>query len=213
MKKLIAFLSVVFVATAAEAQVKKEAQVFVQAGVKAFSSKTFNSSVSLSPSFVPMLGGGALWQLSHWQVGVDFSYLDGKKDTDEFGSILTGINANILGGYRWDISDRVKLSLQSGFGYSLHHLAVTYHHYQGSNRMNSTIYHNMVISVPVSVWLQRVSDNGLFTGVRLGYNVDVGVNEWRYIEGTNTEVYTSAADGFYFQLVFGGIIKLRESKP
>lgn len=184
----------------------KEVQFYLTGGMKAFSPKAFGQTNSVAPSMVPMLGGGALWQLGRIQLGAEFNYLDGKKDTEDFESILTGINGNIIVGYAWELSRSLKLSAQSGFTYSLHHLAVTDNAYAGPDNLNATIYHNLSYSVPVSVMLQRVGSGGLTTGLRLGYQIGVGPNEWRYIEGANTEVFTSGADGFYFQLVFGGLL-------
>lgn len=200
-------------AMAQMANTATDMQFYIMAGMKAFSPKTFNNTESVAPSMVPTIGGGAIWQVNHWQLGAEFSYLDGKKDTEDFGSILTGINANILAGYRWDLSERTKLSVQSGFGYSLHHLAVTDNNYSGGAKLNSTIYHNMVISVPVAVTLQRMSNSGIFTGVRVGYHMNIGHNHWRYIEGPVTEEYTSNADGPYFQIIVGGLLSLKDRRP
>ena len=190
----------------------KSLNVYMQAGMRAFSAKEFNSATSLSPSVVPGIGGGAIWQINKIQFGAEFTYLDGKKDTEDFSSVLSGINAHLLVGYGVDLSDRMRISLQTGFGYNLHHLTVTNLAYTGDARLNSTIYHNMGYSLPTSIWLQRRSENGVFTGLRAGYNIPVGSSEWRYIEGARTEVYTAAADGFYFQLVFGGLLNLNGKK-
>jgi hypothetical protein len=217
MKRMIILLAISLIfgpaAMAQMANAGKEMQFYLMAGMKSFAPKYFNSTTSVAPSIVPTIGGGALWQVNRLQFGAEFSYLDGKKDTEAFGSILTGINANILAGYRWDLSEKMRLSVQSGFGYSLHHLAVTDNTYSGTAQLNATIYHNMVISVPVSVMLQRVSATGLFTGLRVGYNVAIGHNHWRYLEGSSSEEYMSDADGLYFQLVFGGLLSLNDRKP
>lgn len=210
MKHSIIFLIGVFGSLASFAQSEKTMQVYVMAGVKAFSPKEFNSPESVAPSMVPGIGGGALWNVNRFQFGTEFMYLDGKKDTEAFGSILTGINANILAGYSWDLGGRMTLTAQTGFGYSLHHLAVTDNTYAGSAKLNSTIYHNMVISVPVALMIQRTSANGVFTGLRVGYQVPIGHNHWRYIEGDKTENYMSASDGLYIQVTFGGLLTLNK---
>jgi hypothetical protein len=70
----------------------------------------------------------------------------------------------------------------------------------------------MTFTLPTSIWLRRTSESGVFTGLRVGYNIPLGASEWRYIEGSKTEVYTSAADGLYFQLVFGGLLDLNAKK-
>ncbi len=199
-------------AWAQSAKVNPEVQLYLMGGMKGFAPKPFNREESVSPAWIPTLGAGALYQLKNIQVGMEFNYLDGKKDTDQFGSILTGINANILAGYRWSIGSRAKLSLQTGFAYSLHHLAVTDNHYSGSDRLNTTVFHNLSVAVPVSLLIQRVSPSGLFTGLKVGYHVAVGANSWRYMEGHKTEVYTSGVDGLFFQLVFGGLLTLKPQK-
>lgn len=216
MKNLLTSLLVVLAlgtATGQSITPAKSLNIYMQAGMRAFSAKEFNSTTSLSPSLLPGIGGGAIWQVNHLQFGAEFTYLDGKKDTEEISSVLSGINAHVLVGYGVDLGDRMRISFQTGFGYNLHHLTVTNLAYTGDARLNSTIYHNMGYSLPTSVWLQRRSENGVFTGLRAGYNIPVGASEWRYIEGSRTEVYTAAADGFYFQLVFGGLLNLNGKRP
>jgi hypothetical protein len=61
--------------------------------------------------------------------------------------------------------------------------------------------------------LQRINTNGTFFGVRAGYHFNGMPNEWRYMEGSTTEVFAADTDGFYFQLVFGGLLKLKQSNP
>ncbi len=215
MKRILTSLMTVLVLSSAAAQVTpstKTLSIYMQAGVRAFSAKEFNSNTSLSPSVVPGIGGGAIWQKNKFQFGAEFTYLDGKKETDELSSVLSGINAHVLAGYGIDLGKRLNLSLQSGFGYNLHHLTVTNLTYTGAARLNSTIFHNMTFTLPTSIWLRRTSESGVFTGLRVGYNIPVGTSEWRYIEGSKTEVYTSSADGFYFQLVFGGLLNLSAKK-
>lgn len=199
-------------ATAQTAAPSKSLNVYMQAGMRSFSSKEFNGTESLSPSLVPGIGGGVILERNRIQFGMEFTYLDGKKDTEAFSSVLSGINAHVLAGYRFDLSKRIRLSIQTGFGYNLHHLTVTNLSYTGAAQLNSTIYHNMTYTIPTSLWLQRTSESGLFTGLRIGYNIPVGMSEWRYIEGARTEVYMSSADGLYFQLVFGGLLNLIEKK-
>ncbi len=211
MKTIVITLFSALLTVSAMAQTP-EMQFYLSGGVKSFSEKPFNNTISISPDFVPSIGAGLTWQRNGLQLGTEFLYLDGKKDTDDFGSILSGINANVLAGYQLISGPKFRLSAQSGFTYALHHLTVTDHNYSGSAHLNSTIYHNMVIAIPAVVMLQHVSSNGLFTGLRLSYTFAVGHNEWRYIEGANTEVYTSGADGFQAQLIFGGLLTLNKKK-
>lgn len=199
-------------ASAQSAEANPEMHFYLLGGMKGFAPKPFNRDESVSPAWVPTLGAGALYQMQKIQFGVEFNYLDGKKDTEMFGSILTGINANILAGYRWSVGSRVKFSLQTGFAYSLHHLAVTDNHYSGTARLNTTVFHNLSVAVPVSLFVQRVSPSGLFTGLKVGYHFAVGANSWRYMEGHQTEVYTSGTDGLFLQLVFGGLLTLKSQK-
>jgi len=208
MKQLIITIAASLIVSACAAQSEKAMNVYVLAGARAFAPKQFNGATSLAPSLVPSIGGGAIWQLKRFQLGAEFSYLDGKKDTEEFSSVLSGINAHVLGGYSFSLTDRLKLSLQAGFGYNLHHLTVTNLSYTGAAQLNSTIYHNMTYTIPVSIWLQRTSASGVFTGLRVGYNIPAGMSEWRYIEGSNNVSYSGGNDGLYFQLVFGGLLNL-----
>jgi hypothetical protein len=188
-----------------------ELHLYLTGGIKLLQPKHFNQDTNISPDFVPTIGGGAVWQVHKFQVGGEFNYTDGKKQTSEFGTIFTGINFNLITGYGWDLGHKLTLSIQSGFGYSLYHLSLTDKTYTGTANLNTAIYHNFVYTVPVSVMFQRFNSNGTFVGVRAGYNFNIMPNEWRYIEGARTEVYTSDTDGFYFQIVLGGLFKLNQS--
>lgn len=192
---------------------KGELQLYITGGMKFLQPKYFGRAANISPASVPTLGSGALWQMKKFQLGVEFNYTDGKKETDEFGIIFTGINFNLLGGYTWSLGKKFNFSIQTGFGYSLYHLSMMDKNYNGSANLNTAIYHNFIYTIPVSGMLQRVNANGTFFGVRAGYHFNGMPNEWRYFEGATTEVFPADTDGFYFQLVFGGLLKLKQSHP
>jgi len=199
------------VSQAQEEQSNKELQVYLTGGIKLLQPKYFNLETNVSPDFVPTIGGGALWQVNKFRVGGEFNYTDGKKQTSEFGTIFTGINFNLIGGYGWNVGHKLKLSAQSGFGYSLYHLSFTDKSYNNTANLNTAIYHNFIYTIPVSVMLQRINSNGTFVAIRTGYNFNIMPNEWRYIEGARTDIYTSRTDGLYFQVVLGGLFKLNHS--
>jgi hypothetical protein len=216
MKRLtILLLLIGLIVQGSQAQSKqsnKELQLYLTGGIKLLQPKYFNMDTNIAPDFVPTIGGGALWQVTKFQVGGEFNYTDGKKQMSEFGTIFTGINFNLIAGYGWRLGQNNKISVESGFGYSLYHLSFTDKNYSGTANLNTAIYHNFIYTVPVSVMLQRINSNGTFVGVRAGYNFNVIPNEWRYIEGASTEVYTSSTDGLYFQVVLGGLFKLKHSQ-
>lgn len=215
MKQLIILVILIgLIGEVSQAQTKessKELHVYLTGGIKLLQPKYFHQKANISPDFVPTIGGGALWHVKKFQMGGEFNYTDGKKQTSEFGTIYTGINFNLIGGYGWNIGQKLKLSFQSGFGYSLYHLSLTDKNYNGTANLNTAIYHNFIYTVPVSAMLQRINSNGTFVGFRAGYNFNVMPNEWRYIEGVSTEVHTSGTDGIYFQIVLGGLFKLNHS--
>jgi len=202
---------IVQVSHAQSKQSNKELQLYLTGGIKLLQPKYFNLETNISPDFVPTIGGGALWQVKKFQVGGEFTYTDGKKQTSEFGTIFTGINFNLIGGYGWKLGQKLTLTVQSGFGYSLYHLSLTDKNYSGNANLNTAIYHNFIYTVPVSVMLQRINSNGTFVGIRTGYNFNIMPNEWRYMEGARTDIYTSGTDGLYFQIVLGGLFKLNQS--
>lgn len=206
---LIGFI--VQISQAQSKQIDKELHLYLTGGIKILQPKYFNLDSNISPEFVPTIGGGAFWQMKKIQVGGEFNYTDGKKQTSEFGTIFTGINFNLIGGYAWNVGHKLKLSVQSGFGYSLYHLSFTDKNFSGTANLNTAIYHNFIYSVPVSVVLLQINSNGTFVGVRAGYNFNIMPNEWRYMEGASTEVYTSGTDGLYLQIVLGGLFKLNHS--
>lgn len=182
--------------------------LYALAGVRLLSEKPFGYGENVSPDFVPTLGAGVAWQFRKFRLGGEFSFSDGKKDTDEFGTILTGISANLVAGYSFRLSQNTELQLQSGLGYTLNHLSVTDHAYQGNANLNTTIYHQVVYSIPVSAMIQRGFGNGTYLGIRAGYSFNVNPNQWRYIEGSMTEISVAGTDGVFIQVLFGGIFNL-----
>jgi hypothetical protein len=68
----------------------------------------------------------------------------------------------------------------------------------------------MIYTVPLSVNVHRRNGNGLFTGLRVGYNFNVGPGGWRYIEGSSTETFNAGNEGLFFQLLAGGFMKLNK---
>lgn len=211
MKRLTVFilinLVVVLFAQSQSVPNSNELQLYLTGGVKLLHPKYFNHSANISPTVVPTIGGGGLWHVSNFQVGGEFTYTDGKKQTTEWGTIFTGINFNVLGGYQRNFNEKFNISIQAGFGYSLYHLSLTDKSYIGNANLNTAIYHNMMYTVPISVMLQKVFPNKTFIGIRAGYSFNVMPNEWRYIEGKSTETFPAGTDGLNFQLVFGGILK------
>ncbi len=209
MKQIICFLMYLTILPVVKAQSSdtKELQFYLSGGIKMLKPKFFSYEENISPSAVPMIGGGALWQWKKFQLGGEFSYIDGKKNTQEFGTILTGINFNLLTGYNHQLSEKISVGLQTGFGYSLYHLSYTDQSYSGSPNLNAAIYHNMIYTVPLSVNVYRRNEIGLFTGLRVGYNFNVGPGAWRYIEGSTTETFNTGNEGLFFQIVVGGLLK------
>jgi Outer membrane protein beta-barrel domain len=209
MKQILFFLMFLTISSVVQAQSSdtKQLQFYLSGGIKMLKPKYFSYEENISPGAVPMIGGGALWQWRKFQLGGEFSYIDGKKNTQEFGTILTGINFNFLAGYNHRLSRKISVGLQSGFGYSLYHLSYTDISYIGSPNLNTAIYHNMIYTVPLLVNVHRRSENGMITGLRVGYNFNVGPGAWRYIEASTTETFKTGNEGLFFQLVVGGLLK------
>jgi len=214
MKQTLFFLLCLKISTVkAQFSDTNDLQLYLAGGIKMLNPEYFSYEENISPSAVPIMGGGALWQWKKFQLGGEFTYIDGKKNTPEFGTIITGINFNLLAGYLHQLSGEVSIGLQTGFGYSLYHLSYTDKSYNGSANLNAAIYHNLVYTVPLSVNVYRRNENGLFTGLRVGYNFKVGSGSWRYMEGSSTETFNAGSEGLFFQLVAGGFMKLKKSNP
>lgn len=206
---LFTLLSVLAAPSAvAQAPSEKSLNLYVVTGFRLLSDKSFGYGESVSPAAAPTLGAGAAWQRKRFSLSGEFSFMDAKKDTDAFGTILTGVSANVLLGYSFTLSRNTTLQVQSGFGYSLYHLAVADNQYQGSANLNTTVYHNVVYSVPVSAMVQHAFRNGTYAGIRAGYNIPAKPSEWRYIEGSTTEVSVAGSDGVFVQVIFGGLFSL-----
>jgi hypothetical protein len=183
----------------------KELNLYISGGMKLLTPKYFGHAANISPNSVPTIGGGALWQKNKFQFGGEFNYTDGKKNTPEFGTIFTGINFNLIAAYNYNLTEKIRIGIQSGFGYSLHHLSLTDNNFVGTPKLNTAIYHNMIYTVPLALTVQRININKTFVGIKAGYNFNAMPNEWRYIEGSTTEISTTGTDGFFIQLLFGGV--------
>jgi hypothetical protein len=141
---------------------RSELQLHIAAGVKFIQPKYLGHAENISPGSAPTLGGGALWLRRSFDFGAEFCYTDGKKHSANFETILTGINFTLLGGYKWNLGQKYRVSIQSGFGYSLNHLSMTDTKYSGGPNLNTAIYHNMIYSVPVAATMHRIRTNGTF---------------------------------------------------
>jgi len=217
MKQILFFVPIFFLIleTPQSQSVKKSPDLllYLCGGVKLLAPKHFGHDVNISPNSVPTIGGGAIWQLNKFQFGGEFNFTDGKKQATDFGTIFTGINFNLIAGYRYILTNKIRLGFQTGFGYGLSHLSVTDKHFTGSPKLNTAIYHNLIYTVPLALTIQRISSNGILFEIQGGYHFNVIPNEWRYMKGSSTEIYTGGIDGFFVKLVVGGLLKLNKTAP
>jgi len=205
---LIALLIAFILNANAQSDKHNELNLYGSAGVKWLTSKTFSYEKNISPSLASVIGGGAVWQKGKAQFGAEFGYTNATSHESGHRSAYSGVNISFIGGYRFDLSLRYKLSLQSGLGYTLNHMYVTDQSFTSVDYLNTAVFHNNNYYVPVSVMLQRVHARGTFMGFKAGYNFSVSGNDWKYMEGAATQTFSAGQDGFYVQLIFGGLLKL-----
>ena len=185
-----------------------ELHLYGSVGVKFLQSKSFSYAANISPSIASAIGGGAIWQKSNFQFGGEFFYTNATKHIAGYRSAYSGVNINFVGGYRVDLDNTFRLSIQSGIGYSLNHMYISDESLVSHDHISTDIFHNNNYSIPVSVMLQRVHSRGTFMGLKVGYNFNINTNHWKYMEGTTTHHFTTGSDGLFVQLILGGLMQL-----
>ncbi len=211
MKQLTSLIALVFGLTInvlAQSDKQNELHLYGAAGVKWLQPKTFAYDKNVSPSLASVIGGGAIWQKGKAQLGAEFGYTNATSHLSGHRYAYSGVSINFIGGYRFDLSQRYKLSLQSGLGYSLNHMYVTDQSFTSVDYLNTAVFHNNSYTIPLAVMLQRVHTEGTFIGIKAGYNFHVSGNEWKYMEGVTRQHFSADPEGLYVQLIFGGLLKL-----
>jgi hypothetical protein len=205
---IIALLFLLASITNGQTVANKKLHLYGSAGTKFLSSKTFLYSRNVSPSLASIIGGGAVRQKGSAQWGAEFFYSHGTSHLANYRSAYSGVTFNFAGGYCFDFSEKMKLSLQSGLGYSLNHLYVTDENYTSAAALNTAVFHNYSYTVPLSVMLQRVTPRGTFAGAKVGYHFNVRPSQWMFRESGRKQHFATDPEGFFIQLIFGGLLKL-----
>lgn len=208
-RTILLFLLGCLTTSVIQAQTSK-LQLHIAAGMKTLHATELAHGTSVIPSAAPTLGGGISWMKNRILLGGEFGYTDGKKENDEISTVLTGINFNILGGYKWMLSRRTSLIVQTGFGYGLQHASVSEVKYNGPSALNTAMYHNFIFTVPVSAMIQRTTSGGTFLAARAGYGFSAMKNDWRLMKAASTTTFSAGSDGLYVQLIVGGLLDLKE---
>lgn len=186
----------------------KELHLYGSIGAKVLQQKYFTYETNISPSLASAIGGGAIWQRGKTQLGGEFFYTNATSHKSGYRSAYSGVNAALLAGYRFDLNQTLKASVQTGIGYSLNHMYITDETFVSHDHLNTAIFHNNNYSIPVAVMLQRINPRGTFMGLKVGYTVNLTSNHWRSVEGTTTHHFSTGTDGFFAQLIFGGLLHL-----
>ncbi|HEV7332319.1 MAG TPA: hypothetical protein VGN63_14880 [Flavisolibacter sp.] len=212
MKQKLFFLSLLITVTLlvnAQEKPSKELHLYASLGVKPLQQKTFFFDQDVSPALATTVGAGSLLQRGKFQYGVEFFYAKGQKHTGDLHADYSGLNSQFLVGYRFQLDESWRLSLQSGFGFSLNHLYVTNESHQSASRFNTVVFHNNNYHLPAAVFLQKLAPNGTFIGLKAGYNIVLKANHWEFREGGNAHQFHSPSESWSVQLNLGGLLNLK----
>jgi hypothetical protein len=206
-------LAAIFLTADAQTSKRKELHLYATFGAKCLQPKSFFYGKDVSPGSVATMGAGSFIQKSRFQFITEFFYSSGSRQEQNLLSQYSGIDANLLIGYSFELSSKLSLSLRTGFGYSLSHMFVTNEQHQDPQNMNASIFHDNEYTLPVAVMLQRACGAGTFIGVQIGYNVRIsGDDSWRFEQNGTTTRFTSAPDGAYVQFIIGGLLDLNRKQ-
>jgi hypothetical protein len=201
---MMALLMELTLSANAQLQKRNELHLYGSVGAKFLQAKSFSYASNVSPTAASIIGGGALWQQTGMQYGAEFFFTNATGHLSGYRSAYSGVNASLIAGYQFQLDKRFKLSVQSGLGYSLNHMYIT-----DEQHLNTAIFHNYNYTIPLSVMLQWVNDNGTFIGIKAGHHFIVSPNHWTYRDGATTHQYHTPTDGLFLQLIAGGFLKLR----
>src|SRR4051812_21023567 len=161
-KLFTAFLLTLILSNEVKAQNNK-LHLYASFGAKKLTGQQLSYSKEITPTIGSAIGAGSLFQKKNFLLGSEFYYSKGYKEMDALRTHYSSMNTNFLVGYQL-LNKSIKVSLLTGFGYSLNHIVVTDMGTNNNGFYNSVMFHNNSYNIPVSILLQKVKPNGTFWG-------------------------------------------------
>ncbi|WP_194972607.1 hypothetical protein [Aquiflexum lacus] len=154
------------------------------------------------------IGAGAAWTKNNYVVGFDFLYSAAQNDNSEGEIQYVGFSNTLSLGYNVSKSKIWKIEPNLGVVINNNQLIV--------QNKNNTIFQNLVnnqLSGNIGLNVKAVGNNGLFTGLKIGYIIPFsGETEWENkVDGTASGLKDNVGS-FYVQLNLGGLLNLNNEK-
>jgi hypothetical protein len=211
MKKLIlSVLVLLSINTTIFAQENKEKGIYFGAtiGTKV---NDFNKhfAVDVDPQLYSFsIGAGSAWALNNYVIGLGFLYSTAQKDNSSGNIQYVGFSNTLSFGYNvynnkaWRIEPNVGLALNNN------QLII--------QDKNNAVFQNLTnnqVSGNIGLNFKAVADNGIFTGIKLGYMFPFsGKTEWENkVTGTATGLKDNVGT-FFIQLNLGGFLNLAKKE-
>lgn len=202
-------LGLLTISTATFAQENKESGMYFGAiiGTKI---NDFNRhfNVDLDPQLYSFsIGAGSSWTKNNYVIGFEFVYSAAQKDNQAgqiqyigFSNMLS-FGYNITRSKTWKVEPNIGIVINNNQLIVQDKLGTTF-----QNLTNNPISGNLGLNIKLQ------GNNGLFTGVKLGYIMPfAGETEWKNtVADTNSNLKDNLGT-FYLQLNIGGLLKLSKN--
>jgi hypothetical protein len=150
------------------------------------------------------IGAGAAWTKNNYVIGLDFLYSNANKDNNIGDIQYVGFSNTLWFGYNvsksktWKIEPNLGLVLSNNQLIAQNKLTNSF-----QNLTNNQVMGNIGLNVKL------ISENGLFTGIKLGYMVPFsGDTEWENKVSESGSGLNDNVGAFYLQLNLGGLLDL-----
>lgn len=169
-------------------------------------SRQFN--VDINPELYSFsIGAGSAWTKNNYVIGFEFLYSSAQKDNSSGEIQYIGFSNTLSFGY--NISSNKTWKIEPTIGIVLDNNQLISQNISNNTFQNLT---NNQISGSVGLNIKTVGQNGLFTGVKIGYNFPFsGETAWEDKITGNASGLRDNVGSFYLQLNLGGLLDLTKS--
>lgn len=209
---LVFFVLCLFLSSIAlgQAQDNKESQMYFGA-IAGLKVNDFNDhfALGIDPQINSFsIGAGSAWTRNNYIIGFEFVYSSGMRDNASGELQYIGFNNTLTFGYNLTNSSTWKIEPTLGVGLSNNQLIV-------ENRSDGTFQNleNNQFSGSLGVNIKLIGQNGLFTGLRIGYMLPFGGDsEWENKVGGVGSGLQDNVGSALVQLNIGGLLDLKKQQ-
>lgn len=203
---LVTFVVVVVLVADVTAQTHRESGIYFGAiaGTK-ISSFDRQFAADIDPQFYSFsIGAGSAWTNGRYVAGVQFLYSSGTNSNRSGEMQYTGFENALTLGY--NIADKSRWSIEPNAGIVLSNNQLIVQDTDSGSFQNLI---NNQVAATFGVNVKLIDQNGLFTGMRLGYQLPLsGETEWINKVSDRSSGLKDNIGAFYVQLNIGGFLSL-----